>query len=96
MVVAECVHVLESVYRVEPAQVVLLMRSLLASPFVLVEDPTVLDRSLELYELVEVGFTDAYLLARAELSGIRRIASFDRKLNARAEMLDVRALLNGE
>ena len=84
MVFAECVFVLESVYGVEREKVALFLRSLLAMPSVRVEDPAVLDRSLEVYELAALGYADAYLIARAELGGVGRIASFDRRLRSHA------------
>ena len=84
VVFAECVFVLDSVYRVGPERVALLLRSLLALPSVWVVEPPVLDRSLELYEFGLVDYADAYLVAVAELTGVGRIASFDRELRARA------------
>lgn len=84
VVFAECAFVLDSVYAVDPGRVALLLRSLLALPSVWVRDAAVLDRSLELYEAGLTGYTDAYLVAVAELTGVGRIASFDRALRPQA------------
>jgi predicted nucleic-acid-binding protein len=80
LVVAECVYVLESVYGVSRVSVAKLMRTVLAMPAVLA-DTGLLLRALELYELDRLDFAEAYLAARAELSGIGAVASFDKALD---------------
>jgi predicted nucleic-acid-binding protein len=81
LVLAECVFVLESYYEVERAQIATLMRSALAFPAIETVDPEVLLRALEVYELDRLDFAEAYLVAQAELTGVGRIASFDRSID---------------
>jgi predicted nucleic acid-binding protein len=38
-------------------------------------------RALELYEVNELDFADAYLVASAETSGVNTVASFDRSID---------------
>ena len=78
---AECVYVLESYYKVERARVSELMRSAIALPAIEALDPTTLLRALEVYELDRVDFAEAYLVAQAEATGIDEILSFDRSID---------------
>lgn len=80
LVVAECVYALESFYEVPRTRVAELMRAALAMPTVLA-DTDLLLRALEVYELERLDFAEAYLVARAELSGTRVIASFDKAID---------------
>jgi len=91
VVVAECVYVLESVYRVERWRVAEMMRSALGLTAIVADDSTLL-RSLELYETTGLDYADAYLLAYAEYRGEGPVASFDRALKARAESVGVHLL----
>lgn len=84
VVVAECVYVLESFYAAPAESVAEAMRALLAMPAVLSSDEDVLLRALELYERRGLDYTDAYLVACAELSGVGAIVSFDKDLARRA------------
>jgi predicted nucleic acid-binding protein len=81
LVVAETVYVLRSVYGVRPAEVAELLRTVLAHPTISVANARVLLRSLDLLESVRLNYAEAYLVALAEASGIRTIASFDRALD---------------
>lgn len=81
LVLAECVYVLESYYKVERARVAELMRSAIALPTIEALDPTTLLRALEVYELERVDFAEAYLVAQAEATGITEILSFDRSID---------------
>jgi predicted nucleic acid-binding protein len=77
LIVAELVHVLESVYEQTRPQVSALVRAVLAYPPVRAAEETVLLRDVELYETTRVPFAEAYLAATAERSdGL--VASFDR------------------
>lgn len=80
LVVAECVYVLESFYKVPRPQVAELMRAALAMPAILADSDLLL-RALELYELERLDFADAYLVASAELSGVGAVASFDKAID---------------
>ena len=81
LVVAELVYVLQSFYEVERARVAELLRAVLAFPAVVVVDAALLLRALEVYEVEQLDFADAYLFASAEASGVGAIASFDRSID---------------
>jgi predicted nucleic-acid-binding protein len=81
LVVAECVYVLESFYEVERGRVATLMRAAIALPSVEVIDAPLLLRALELYERERLDFAEAYLVANAEATGVRRVVSFDRAID---------------
>jgi predicted nucleic acid-binding protein len=81
LVVAETVYVLESFYEVPRARVAELIRAIIAFPTIVVLDPVMLLRSLEVYETDRLDFAEAYLVAQAERSGIGVIASFDRAID---------------
>jgi predicted nucleic-acid-binding protein len=81
LVVAECVYVLESFYEVERERVATLMRAAIALPSVEVIDAPLLLRALELYERERLDFAEAYLVANAEATGVRRVISFDRAID---------------
>ncbi len=81
LVVGELVSVLESFYEVERPRVVELVRAVLAFAAIVVADPPLLFRGLELYEVYRLDFAEAYLVASAERSGIGVVASFDRSID---------------
>jgi predicted nucleic acid-binding protein len=81
LVVAETVSVLESFYEVPRARVAELARAIIAFPAVVVLDPVLLLRSLEVYETDRLDFADAYLVGQAERSGVGVIASFDKAID---------------
>ena len=81
LVVAEVVDVLESFYEVPRARVAELVRAVIAFPAVVVLDPALLLRALEVYETDRLDFADAYLVAQAERSGVGVVASFDKAID---------------
>ncbi len=81
LVLAECVYVLESFYEVERARVATLMRSAIALASIEVVDASLLLRALEVYELDRLDFAEAYLVANAESTGVRRVLPFDRTID---------------
>jgi predicted nucleic-acid-binding protein len=81
LVLAECVHVLESFYEVGRSQVASLMRAAIASSQVAVIDAPLLLRALEVYEVERLNFAEAYIVANAEATGVGRILSFDRAID---------------
>ena len=81
LVVAEVVYVLESFHEVPRARVAELVRAILAFPAVVVLDPAMLLRALEVYETARLDFAEAYLVAQAERSGVGVVASFDRAID---------------
>lgn len=81
LVAAECVYVLESFYEVERAELAEMMRAAIALPSIEVSDRSLLLRALETYELDRLDFAEAYLVANAEATGVRRVMSFDRTID---------------
>jgi predicted nucleic acid-binding protein len=81
LIVAEVVYVLESFYEVDRKQVAQLVRAVIGFPAIVVVDVPLLLRALEVYELDQIDFAEAYLVASAEASGVGVIASFDRSID---------------
>ncbi len=81
LVVADTVYVLESFYEVPRRQVAEAMRSLVALDSIVCVDPALLLRAVELYEVDHLDFAEAYLVACAESTEIRCVASFDQALD---------------
>ena len=81
LVVAELVYVLESFYELARSEVAERARAVIGFAPVVVEDDVVLLRALDLYEHQGLHFAEAYLVAIAEASGIRAVASFDRSID---------------
>ena len=81
LVVAETVYVLESFYKAPRKQIAETMRSLVAMRSMVTVDPALLVRAIEVYEVERIDFAEAYLVACAESTGIKRVASFDRTLD---------------
>jgi len=81
LVVAELVYVLESFYEQPRPRIAELVRAVLAFPAIVVIDPALLLRAVEVYEVQRLDFAEAYLVAAAERAGIGEIASFDRSID---------------
>lgn len=81
LIVAEVACVLQSVYKAARPDIALYLRAILAFPAVRVDDPELLQRAVEIYEVNGLDFADAYLVASAERSGIGLVASFDRQID---------------
>ena len=81
LIVAETVYVLESYYEAPRHTVAEAMRSLVAFPSIVCVDPALLLRALEVYETDRLDFAEAYLVASAESTGVRTIASFDKAID---------------
>lgn len=80
LIVAETVYVLESFYEIERTLICGAVRSLLALGSVEVVDGPLLLRALAIYENDRLDFAEAYLVACAETTNVRRVASFDRSI----------------
>lgn len=80
VILAECVYVLESVYRIDRVAVAQLMRAALTLPTVSA-DVELLFRALEVYEDDRLDFAEAYLVAAAEFTDVESIASFDKAID---------------
>jgi predicted nucleic-acid-binding protein len=81
LIVAETVYVLESFYEAPRSQVADTVRSLLALRSIVTVDRDVLLRPVEVYEADRRDFAESYLLASAESTGVRAVASFDRYID---------------
>ena len=81
LIMAETIYVLESFYQAPRSQVADAMRSLLAMDSVVTVDPSLLLRAVEVYEMDRLDFAEAYLVAQAESTGVRDIASFDKAID---------------
>lgn len=81
LIVAETVYVLESFYELARSRVAELARAILAFGPVQVVDVDLLLRAVEVYELDRLDFSEAYLVASAEQSGVGVVASFDRSID---------------
>lgn len=81
VILAETVYVLESFYQAPRGDIATAIRSLLAFPSVVVVDPALLLRAVEVYEVDRIDFAEAYLVACAELTGVGVIVSFDRSVD---------------
>jgi predicted nucleic acid-binding protein len=81
LIAAEVVYVLESFYEVERPQVAQALRAVIAFEAIRVVDRELLLRAIEVYERDRLDFSDAYLVAVAERSGVGVIASFDRSID---------------
>lgn len=81
LVAAETVYVLESFYRAPRGQVAEAIRSLIAFDSIVCVDAALLLRAVEIYETDGLDFAEAYLIACAESTEVRRVASFDRSID---------------
>ena len=81
LVAAETVYVLESFYEAPRDDVAQALRSLVAFESIVCVDPALLLRAIEVYETDRIDFAEAYLVACAESTGVRRIASFDQSID---------------
>ena len=78
LIVAETMYVLESFYDVPRERVAELVRAVITFPAMVVTDEQLLLRAVEVYEMDRLDFAEAYLIASAEVSGVRAVASFDK------------------
>jgi predicted nucleic acid-binding protein len=80
VILAECVYVLASVYGIDRVAIAQLMRAALMLPTISA-DVELLFRALEIYEVDRLDFAEAYLVAVAEFTGVKSIASFDKAID---------------
>jgi predicted nucleic acid-binding protein len=81
LVVAETAYVLESFYKAPRGQVAVAMRSLTAFDSIVVVDPALHLRAIEVCETDRLDFAEAYLVACAESTEVGRVASFDQAID---------------
>ena len=81
LIVAETIYVLESFYKAPRDQIATAMRSLVSFRSVITVDPALLLRAIEVYEVDQLDFAEACLVACAETTGVGRVASFDQTID---------------
>ncbi len=81
LIVAEVVYVLESFYQLPPSEVARLVRAIVVDRRIVVVDPVLLLRAIELHDDERLNFADAYLVASADVSGVGAVVSFDRAMD---------------
>ncbi|MDR0592468.1 MAG: type II toxin-antitoxin system VapC family toxin [Bifidobacteriaceae bacterium] len=83
VIAAETVYVLQSYYRAPKDTIAAALRALVAMGNVRVERPEMLLRAIDLFEIANFDFADAYVVAYAQTHGISQIASFDKGIDKR-------------
>jgi predicted nucleic acid-binding protein len=81
LIFAETIYVLESFYEVARTEICEAMQSLITMKSVSIVDAPLLLRALELYEYDRLDFAESYLVALAESTGVKKVASFDRSMD---------------
>lgn len=81
VVAAEVAYVLESYYRQPRSKVAEALRAMIGFRAIHVVDRDLLHRAVEVYEHDRLDFTEAYLVAAAERSGVAVVASFDKTID---------------
>lgn len=93
LIVAETVYVLDSFYEVPSARVAELVRAVLAFPPMTVVGEPLLLQVIEVYEVDQLDFAEAYLVACAEVPGVGAVASCDKGVGG---MTPIRHVVPGE
>jgi len=81
LIVAETIYVLSSFYDAPRSYIAEAMRSLMELSSIVVVDRALLLRAIEIYETDRLDFVDAYLAGCAEVTGVGRVASFDKSID---------------
>jgi predicted nucleic acid-binding protein len=81
LIFAETIYVLESFYEISRSEICAAMQALVVLDSVSVVDISLLLRSLEIYEHDRLDFAESYLVALAESTGVKFVASFDRSID---------------
>ncbi len=87
LVLVELIWVLESSYKVTPAAIAPMIRSILATPGLEVVNGALMAAALDHYEGKDIDIVDGYIAALMEKMNITDIYSFDRKHLARIERI---------
>jgi predicted nucleic acid-binding protein len=81
LILAEVAYVLESFYGTPRTQVATTLRAVLAFSAIRVIDADLLQRAIEVYDVLRLDLADAYLVASAERTGVGVVASLDRGID---------------
>lgn len=79
VVVAECVYVLTSHYKIDRGRVAESLAKIIEHKAIAVATPEILRNTLGLFSMTKLHYVDCYLLAVAKAAG-RGIATFDKEL----------------
>lgn len=79
MVLAEVVWVLESYYRLEKRQIAEMLKAILSTPGLDVQNGKIVEKALQYYAPNNIDFVDAYIVALMQKHEISGIYSFDKK-----------------
>ena len=79
LVVAQVVWTLESFYQASREYITNVLHALVATPGVILLEPRVVPRCVEIYSACNVEIVDAYLVALAEETKTRTLATFNRR-----------------
>ena len=78
LVAAEAVYVLQSFYRRPKAEIAERLKAFFVLPGIVVEQRQIVFLALDWYTEHNIDFTDAYVAAKAQASGIDSIFTFDK------------------
>lgn len=79
VVIAELVWVLQSFYKLDRNEIVLLLNAILHTRGVEVSDKAIVSEAIALYRDTAMDFIDAWIVAYAKAVEVRTIYTFDRK-----------------
>lgn len=79
LMIAECVYVLESIYRVKRKEIQIMLTALLHIESLTIADKPLVFMVLDYYVKKNVDFEDAYAVIEMRKIGISTIYTFDRK-----------------
>ena len=79
IVIAEVVWVLESYYKLEKKQIAEMLRAILSTPGLDVQNGKIVENALQYYAPNNIDFVDAYIVALMQKQEITGIYSFDKK-----------------
>ncbi len=79
LVVTEVVFVLQGSYRLGRAEIVQILKDLVATPNVVLLEARTVARAVEIFESYGIDFADAYLAALAQESKTATVATFNKQ-----------------
>lgn len=83
-VVAECIHVMEKLYRMSRTDMVSILKPFLQTEMILLEDKEVVLKALSMYEFTRLSYVDCLIIQKSWRSKIG-VFSFDKKLLAKSK-----------
>lgn len=83
-VVAECIHVMEKLYRTTRTDIVSILKPFLQTEVISLEDKNTVLKALSMYESTRLSYVDCLIIQKSWKSGTN-IFSFDKKLLAKSK-----------